>query len=142
MLERYCPGGHYIPSITYGLAGTVFPHVDQYLDQAIDEYNAGLHFPVTPLPPIPRRQRAAAPAAAQAAQVSEGSGDLMARISSALLRGQQKRVLQLCQQALDEGYGPQEILSKGLVHGMTVLGEEFSANRAFVPEMLMAPPGA
>lgn len=137
-LERYCPGGHYIPSITYGLAGTVFPHVDQYLDQAIDEYNAGLHFPVTPLPPIPRRQRAAAPAAAQAAQVSEGSGDLMARISSALLRGQQKRVLQLCQQALDEGYGPQEILSKGLVHGMTVLGEEFSANRAFVPEMLIA----
>ena len=62
----------------------------------------------------------------------------MARISSALLRGQQKRVLQLCQQALDEGYGPQEILSKGLVHGMTVLGEEFSANRAFVPEMLIA----
>ena len=113
VLERYCPGGHYIPSITYGLAGTVFPHVDQYLDQAIDEYNAGLHFPVTPLPPIPRRQRAAAPAAAQAAQVSEGSGDLMARISSALLRGQQKRVLQLCQQALDEGYGPQEILSEG-----------------------------
>ena len=26
-LARYCPGGHFIPSITYGLAGTVFPHV-------------------------------------------------------------------------------------------------------------------
>ena len=136
-LERYCPGGHYIPSITYGLAGTVFPHVDRYLDQAIDKYNAGLHFPVAPLPPIPRR-RAAVSAQRQTVRPEQESGDLMTRISSALLRGQQKRVLQLCRQALDEGYGPQEILSRGLVHGMSVLGEEFSANRAFVPEMLIA----
>ena len=61
-LARYCPGGHFIPSITYGLAGTVFPHVDQYLDQAVNEYNAGLHIPVTPLPAVPKREIGAAKA--------------------------------------------------------------------------------
>ena len=34
VLRRDCPGGHFIPSITYGLAGTVYPHVDTYLNQA------------------------------------------------------------------------------------------------------------
>ena len=35
-LRDCCPGGHFIPSITYGLPGAVYPHVDQYIDQAID----------------------------------------------------------------------------------------------------------
>lgn len=52
--------------------------------------------------------------------------------------GQQKRVLQLCSEALESGHGAQEILTDGLVRGMTILGEDFSANRAFVPEMLIA----
>ena len=37
-----------------------------------------------------------------------------------------------------EGKDAQEILSDGLMRGMTQLGEDFSANRAFVPEMLLA----
>ena len=63
-------------------------------------------------------------------------GDVLSRIASALVRGQQKRVLQLCSEALESGRGAQEILTDGLVRGMTILGEDFSANRAFVPEML------
>lgn len=137
-LDTYCPGGHYIPSITYGLSGTVFPHVDQYLNQAIDEYNARLHMPAMSLPPIPRRQKIASATQAQTVQAAQEETDLMGRIASAIHHGQQKRLLQLCQQALDEGHDPQEILSDGLVRGMTVLGEDFSANRAFVPEMLIA----
>ena len=39
---------------------------------------------------------------------------------------------------LEEGKDAQEILSDGLMRGMTQLGEDFSANRAFVPEMLLA----
>ena len=57
---------------------------------------------------------------------------------AALERGQQKKLLTLCQQALDEGHEPGDILSKGMIVGMNRLGEAFSANRAFVPEMLMA----
>ncbi|HCL21319.1 MAG TPA: cobalamin-binding protein, partial [Oscillibacter sp.] len=38
----------------------------------------------------------------------------------------------------EQGIAPQDILSGGLIQGMNRLGEDFSANRAFVPEMLMA----
>ena len=138
-LARCCPGGHFIPSITYGLAGTVFPHVDQYLDQAVNEYNAGLHIPVTPLPAVPKREIGAAKAeVVQAAASAQESADVFENIARALERGQQKKLLTLCQQALDEGHEPGDILSKGMIVGMNRLGEAFSANRAFVPEMLMA----
>ena len=35
-LSTCCPGGHFIPSITYGVPGAVFGHVDRYINQAID----------------------------------------------------------------------------------------------------------
>ena len=58
-LRACCPGGHFIPSITYGLPGAVYPHIDRYIDETIDAYNAGVHLPVFPLPPYrrPRRSR-------------------------------------------------------------------------------------
>ena len=141
-LSTCCPGGHFIPSITYGVPGTVFGHVDQYIDQAIDEYNAKLHAPSFNLPPVPRRVLGdkAASAVEEAKPVSEEEpgDDLLDRISAALCRGQQKKLLALCSQALDEGFAAQEILSDGLVKGMNKLGDDFSANRVFVPEMLIA----
>ena len=138
-LRRCCPGGHFIPSITYGLPGTVFKHVDQYLDEAVDEYNARLHVPAVILPPIPRRTAESAKTAPvqKTAETSEPA-DLMGRISAALEQGQQKKLLALCDEALKEGYAPAAILSDGLIQGMNRLGEAFSANRAFVPEMLIA----
>ena len=138
-LRRGGRGGHYIHSITYGMFGTVFPHVDQYLNEGIDAYNADLHMPDMHLPPIPHRGSASAPAPAVSTVAEETQPlTLLERIAKALERGQQKKLLQLCQQALDEGHDPQEILSAGLVQGMTELGEAFSANRVFVPEMLIA----
>ena len=140
-LRRCCPGGHFIPSITYGVPGAVFPHIDTYLNEAVDDYNARLHMPAVNLPPVPRRQagaRPAAPAAAAPAAESAAPPDTLGKIAQALVRGQQKRVLQLCAAALEEGKDAQEILSDGLMRGMTQLGEDFSANRAFVPEMLLA----
>ena len=136
-LRRCCPGGHYIPSITYGLPGAVYPHVDEYIDRAIADYNRALHVPRFDLPSVPRRVRAAA-----VRQETEGAavenGDVLARLAAALEKGQQKKVLALCREALEQGRTPQEILSGGLIRGMNDLGEAFSANRAFVPEMLMA----
>ena len=35
----YGPGGHYIPCITYGGPGCLFPHVDPIIDDEIDRYN-------------------------------------------------------------------------------------------------------
>ena len=135
-LRRCCPGGHYIPSITYGLPGAVYPHVDEYIDRAIADYNRALHVPRFDLPSVPRRVRAVA--VRQAAGTAVENGDVLARLAAALEKGQQKKVLALCREALEQGRTPQEILSGGLIRGMNDLGEAFSANRAFVPEMLMA----
>ena len=136
-LEAYCPGGHYIPCITYGLFGTVYPHVDPLIDDEIDRYNSTLHMPAVHCDPVPRRKLAAKQTVAMKAQDETGS-DLLSALSLALCKGQRKKVLQLCQEGLDQGMEAQLLLSDGLVAGMTKLGDDFSAGRAFVPEMLMA----
>lgn len=140
-LRTCCPGGHFIPSITYGLPGAVYPHIDRYIDETIDAYNAGVHLPVFPLPPEPRRSlapRASAPAAAVSETPAEQGEDLLGAVAAATKRGQQKKLLALVDKALSQGISAQDILSGGLIKGMNDLGEDFSASRAFVPEMLMA----
>lgn len=82
---------------------------------------------LSPVFPVERQHRSA-----RERRVAKGSDFTKARAR------QQKKLLTLCQQALDEGCGPGDILSKGMIVGMNRLGEAFSANRAFVPEMLMA----
>ena len=140
-LRACCPGGHCIPAITYGLPGAVYPHIDRHIDETIDAYNAGVHLPVFPLPPEPRRSlapRGAAPAAAVSETPAEQGEDLLAAVAAATKRGQQKKLLALVDKALSRGISAQDILSGGLIKGMNDLGEDFSASRAFVPEMLMA----
>ncbi len=138
-LQYCCPAGHFIPCITYGIPGTIYPHVNIYLDQAIDEYNAKLHVPVPVLPPIPTR---IIPDFSYCSNDSydqpEYPSDLMQNISFAVQRGQRSRLLSFCSQALEEGYLPNDILSQGLIPGMNELGKDFSANRVFVPEMLIS----
>ena len=138
VLSTCCPGGHFIPCITYGLAGTVFPHVDPIINEEIAAYNAGLHLPAKPEVTIPRRRGQVQEQTAASGEQAEASGQTLADLAAALHKGKKKKVLTLTAQALEEGIAPQTILSDGLVEGMTRLGEDFSAGRAFVPEMLMA----
>ena len=136
-LRACCPGGHFIPSITYGLPGAVYPHVDEHIDRAVADYNRALHVPRFNLPPLPRRVRTAAVKAAVSA-ATEAEDDILSRIAHALEKGRQGKLLTLCREALAQGESAQRIVSDGLIRGMNQLGEDFSANRAFVPEMLMA----
>ena len=59
-------------------------------------------------------------------------------ISQKLQAGKAKDVKALVQQAVDQGIPAQEILEKGLVDGMNVIGEKFKNNEVFVPEVLVA----
>ena len=45
---------------------------------------------------------------------------------------------ELAKRALDEGMPPDDILSKGLIVGMGSIGQKFSENKVFVPDLLMA----
>jgi len=59
-------------------------------------------------------------------------------LAEALIRGDRDTVLALTKQALDEGVSPKEILEKGLIAGMDVVGKRFKANEVYVPEVLIA----
>lgn len=137
-LQRYCPGGHFIPCITYGAVGTVYPHVDPFIDDEIEKYNAGVHMPVTALPEIPRRKISCTEVSSGTDAAPVENSETLTAMSAALCRGQKKKVTSLCEKALDEGIDPQVIINRGLMPGMARLGDDFTAGRAFVPEMLMA----
>ena len=59
-------------------------------------------------------------------------------ISVQLQAGKAKIVKTLVQQAVEEGFAPQQILEEGLLDGMAVIGEKFKNNEVFVPEVLIA----
>ena len=60
------------------------------------------------------------------------------QISELLQKGKAKDVKVLVQQAIDEKIPAQEILEKGLLAGMSIVGEKFKNNEVFVPEVLVA----
>ena len=59
-------------------------------------------------------------------------------MSEQLQKGKAKEVEQLVQEALDEGLSAREILDRGLMPGMSIVGEKFKKNEIFVPEVLIA----
>lgn len=63
---------------------------------------------------------------------------VLEEISLQLQEGKAKVVKQLVATAIEEGIDAQEILEKGLLHGMGVIGEKFKNNEVFVPEVLVA----
>ena len=63
---------------------------------------------------------------------------MLSQISENLQKGKAKVVKQLVQEAIDAGISAQDILEKGLISGMNVVGEKFRNNEIFVPEVLVA----
>lgn len=62
----------------------------------------------------------------------------LTEISEALQQGKTKAVKELVEQALSEGISAGDILTKGLLAGMDIIGEKFKNNEVFVPEVLIA----
>ena len=59
-------------------------------------------------------------------------------MNQCLYEGKAKEVGEMTQAALDEGRSVQEVLSEGLIAGMSVVGEDFKYNILYVPEVLIA----
>ena len=55
-----------------------------------------------------------------------------------LYEGKAKEVEQMTKDALAEGRSVQEVLTEGLIAGMSVVGEDFKHNILYVPEVLIA----
>ncbi len=61
-----------------------------------------------------------------------------ALMNQCLYEGKAKEVEQMTKDALTEGRDVQEILTNGLIAGMSVVGEDFKYNILYVPEVLIA----
>ena len=61
-----------------------------------------------------------------------------ALMNQCLYEGKAKEVEQMTKDALAEGRSVQEVLTEGLIAGMSVFGEDFKYNVLYVPEVLIA----
>ena len=61
-----------------------------------------------------------------------------ALMNQCLYEGKAKDVEQMAAGALTEGRSAQEVLTEGLIAGMSVVGEDFKHNILYVPEVLIA----
>ena len=59
-------------------------------------------------------------------------------LKESVIEGNAGRAKELTQLALDEGKGPQEILDGALIPAMDVVGDKFTRQEFYIPEMLIA----
>ena len=59
-------------------------------------------------------------------------------LTEAISKGNRTEAVKLTKAALESGMNPLDIVETGLVPGMSIVGEKFKRNEAFVPEMLIA----
>ena len=62
----------------------------------------------------------------------------LANITESLIKGDEASVIRLVQTALAEGAKPAEILNRGLIEGMNVVGERMENGDIFIPEVLLS----
>ncbi len=64
--------------------------------------------------------------------------ELLDQISEQLQKGEDETVLELTKKALAENISANDILNKGLIGGMTVVGEKFRDFEIFLPDVLLS----
>ena len=62
--------------------------------------------------------------------------ELLEKMAESLIAGKVDAVTDLTQQAIDANLSPKDVLEKGLLAGMEVVGKRFKANEMFIPEVL------
>ena len=60
------------------------------------------------------------------------------QLEEAIIKGKRDAVEPLIRKALSEGLGPEEIMDKMMIPAMDVVGDQFSRNEIFLPEMMIA----
>jgi 5-methyltetrahydrofolate--homocysteine methyltransferase len=62
--------------------------------------------------------------------------ELLAKMAESLIAGKVDEVTDLTRQAIEANTSSKDILEKGLLAGMEVVGKRFKANEMFIPEVL------
>lgn len=67
--------------------------------------------------------------------------DILKRITDNLVQGDPDAAVDLTRQALAAGLEPLEILNRGLMPGMEIVGEKFASGEYFLPHLVVAASG-
>jgi len=62
----------------------------------------------------------------------------LTNIVNSVIDGEEEKVRELVQQAINGGVSPKVILNEGLIAGMNVVGERMRKHEIFIPEVLMS----
>jgi corrinoid protein of di/trimethylamine methyltransferase len=64
--------------------------------------------------------------------------EILNQISDFIQQGNDKKVFELTSQAIGKELSPKDILDKGLIAGMNIIGEKFREHEIFLPDVLLA----
>jgi len=64
--------------------------------------------------------------------------DILTQLSESLQKGDPAGVSELTRKAADQKMAPKDILDKGLIAGMNVVGQKFKNHEIFLPDVLLA----
>ncbi len=64
--------------------------------------------------------------------------DRLKEISEHLQQGEDEKVSALTKRAIEEKIPPKDILNRGLIGGMNIIGEKYKAHEIFLPQVLLA----
>ncbi len=64
--------------------------------------------------------------------------NIFEQISEVLQQGEDEKVFELTKQAIEQSIPPKDILDKGLIAGMNIIGEQFKRHEIFLPDVLLA----
>ena len=59
-------------------------------------------------------------------------------LKESVIEGNEKKVVEYTEKAIDEGMDLEKILNEGFIPGMEIVGKKFQANEIYVPEMLIS----
>ena len=63
---------------------------------------------------------------------------ILEQLAESLQRGDDEQASQLTLEAIAQGIHPKDILDRGLIAGMSTVGEQFKAHEIFLPDVLLA----
>ena len=117
-------------------------HVDEIIKRCgfkdITSFYQNFHKHVGMTPAQYRSEKRKGESVGQAPSREEKKNALLLEISECLQQGKAKALTGAVRTAIEGGYTPEEILEKGLLHGMNIIGERFKNNEVYVPEVLVA----
>jgi len=59
-------------------------------------------------------------------------------LAEAIIKGDQNSAVEVTKQAIGDNMAPKQILDEGLIAPMAIVGDRFSKNEIYIPEMLIA----